>query len=149
MASKTYYFRGIINWAKVQKPDEKYDVYTLDLVLDEASYLMFKDSGAQLKERADEDGVMIKLRRPTSKKIKNEIVDMGPPQVLLKGEVGDDGKATYTPFGGLIGNGSVGVCKVRVYDTMKGKGHELVTVAVEDLVNFAGDETVNPDELPF
>lgn len=144
MASKTYYFSGIINWAKVQKPDEKYDVYTLDLVLDEESYKMFKDSGAQLKERENEDGVMIKLRRPTSKKIKGDLVDMGPPQVLIKNEDG-----TFTPFTGLIGNGSTGVCKVRVYDTMKGKGHELLTVAVESLVEFAGEEVVGGEEFPF
>lgn len=145
MASKEYYLRGTINWAKTKTPDTKYgEFYTVDLVLDEASYGLFKDSGAQLKERQSEDGIMIKLRRPVSKKIRGEEVIIGPPKVLLKGEDGE-----YKPFDGLIGNGSTGVCKIRVYDTQKGKGHELETIGIESLVAFEGGESVGGEDLPF
>lgn len=142
MASKYYYFSGIINWAKVHAPDKKYDVYTLDLVLDGASRKMYEDSGLKLKLRESEDGDYIKLRRPLTKTIKNEVIDLGPPEVLLKNKDGE-----FEPTTKLIGNGSRGVCKVRVYDSAMGKGHELQTVAIEDLVEY--EESVGGEDYPF
>lgn len=144
MASKIYNFDGIINWAKVHKPDEKYDTYTLDLVLDDASLQKFKDSGLQLKLRDSEEGQYIKLRRPTTKQIKGETIDLGPPTVLLKEEDGE-----YRETKKLIGNGSIGTARVRVYDTMQGKGHELLLVAVSDLVPFGDEVADDADDYPF
>lgn len=146
MANDIYMFRGVANWAKVRKPDPKFDVYTLDLHLDEESLELYKSSGLQLELRPnDKDGPYIKLRRPTTKKIKGELVDMGPPTLLIKR--GDE----YNPFDDNIGNGSVVLVKVRVYDTQRGKGHELDTVAVETLVPYESGETFTPDggALPF
>ena len=146
MASDTYYFRGIANWAKVHKPDTKFDVFTLDLHLDAESLALYKDSGLQLELRPHEkDGLYIKLRRPTTKKIKGELVEMGPPTVLIKR--GED----FEPFSDNIGNGSTVLVKVRVYDTQRGKGHELETVAVESLVPYEGGESFAPggEALPF
>src|SRR5690606_25986237 len=123
-------------------PDTKYDVYTLDLHLTDEGFQMFKDSGLELKVRPDEDnGEYVKLRRPVSKKTSKGLVELGPPQVLLR--KGED----YEPYSGLVGNGSDVICKVRVYDTEKGKGHELVTVAIEKLVEYA--ESVGGEDLPF
>jgi hypothetical protein len=144
MANKTYYLRGIIDWAKVNKPDPKFDVYTLDLTPDEDSFKLFEESGLQLKLREGKNGTFIKLRRAVSKKKNNELVQLGPPQVVLKNEDG-----TFSPFTGNIGNGSIGVCKVRVYDTPKGPGHELVTVAVEKLEVYDEAVTANDEEFPF
>lgn len=145
MASTTYYLSGKIDWFKSQKPDTKYgEFYTLDLTLDEESYGLFKESKAQLKERPVEDGIMIKLRRPASKKVNGELQDMGPPTVLLKNADG-----TFSPFTGNVGNGSVGTCKVRVYDTDKGKGHELILVAIDELVPYEGEVTVGGEDYPF
>lgn len=142
MANKIIYFSGEIKWAKVKQPDPKFDVYTLDLYLDEDSLSKFKLSGLGLKLRTDDNGEYIKLRRKVSKVVKGEVVDNGPPAVLLKDEGGD-----YKKFDGLIGNGSTGVCKVRVYDTQKGPGHELVTVAIDSLVEY---EAIEGDgEYPF
>jgi hypothetical protein len=147
MASDTYVFRGVGNWVKVKTPDAKFQVYTLDLHLDKPSMDLFKSSGLQLELRdSDKDGQFIKVRRPVSKKVKGELVDMGPPTVLIKR--GDN----YEPFNELIGNGSTLLVKVRVYDTPRGKGHELDTVAVETLVPYAGGENFTPEgvgELPF
>lgn len=146
MANKVFYFKGICNWAKVQKPDDKYDVYTLDLFPDEESMGYFMESGLELKLRDGEiDGEkaqFIKLRRPTTRKWNNTIEQMGPPQVLI-----NDGEGNYSEYGKLIGNGSEVVCKVRVYDTDRGKGHELVTVAIEQLVPY--EEAVGGDDFPF
>jgi hypothetical protein len=146
MANDIYYFRGTVNWAKVHKPDTKFNVFTIDLHLDPSSLALFKDSGLQLELRdSDKDGQYIKLRRPVEKKIKGELVSMGPPTVLIKR--GED----YEPFPDNIGNGSTVLVKVRVFDTQRGKGHELDTVAVETLVPFATGETFTPDGdgLPF
>jgi hypothetical protein len=54
MANDTYLFRGIANWAKVDKPDPKFSVYTLDLHLDAPSLKLFKESGLQLELRESE-----------------------------------------------------------------------------------------------
>lgn len=147
MASDTYYFRGIGQWCKVHKPDPKFDVFTLDLHLDQDSLALYKSSGLQLELRPDENlGDYIKLRRPTTKKIKGELVEMGPPTVLIKR--GDD----WEPFSENIGNGSTVLVKVRVYDTQRGKGHELDTVAVETLVPYEGGGSFAPEgagDLPF
>lgn len=151
MSSDTFYFSGMTKWAKVTTPDPKFNVYTLDLYLDAPSMKLFKDSGLQLQIRKDEkDGAYIKLRRPASKMIKKEVVDLGPPTLLIKAPTKDD-PDHYEPFNDLIGNGSSVICKVRVYDTMKGKGHELETVAVEALVPYVQGESFTPDgnELPF
>lgn len=144
MANKIYYFRGGINWAKVHKPDQKYDIYTLDLYLDDESTQMFKDSGLQLKVREGEEGSFIKLRRPTTRVSAGDVISNGPPEVLVRNDAGE-----FEAFSGNIGNGSTGVCKVRVYDTDRGKGHELVTVAVETLVPYEGTEVVSNEDFPF
>lgn len=145
MADTFYYFRGKGYWAKIKNPDLTYECYSIDLSLDNESFDMFKDSGLQLKVKENEaQGEFIRLRRPLTKNTKkNGVVDMGPPQVLLK-----DGD-TYKPFDGLIGNGSEIVAKVRVYDTARGKGHELVVVAIEDLVEYEGAAAVGGEDLPF
>lgn len=145
MANDTYYFKGEAQWAKVQEPDSKYNIYTIDVFLDKDSYASFKSSGLQLKVREDKDSrVFVKFRRPVQKLLKKELVNMGPPTVLIKED--DD----YVPFAGLIGNGSIVRVKVRVFDTMKGKGHELETVAVDTLVPYGGETFgLEGDDLPF
>ena len=143
MATKIYYFRGIANWAKVQEPDKKYNHYTLDLILDEPSWALYRDSGLQLKVRESEDGEYIKLRRDPERLINGDVVNVGGPQVfLIKGKDKD-------PYDGLIGNGSTVVCKVAVYDTARGPGHRLEAVGIETLVEYAGVEVVNEEEFPF
>lgn len=143
MANKTIYLRGMINWAKVQTPDEKYEVYTLDFYPDKDSWIIFKESGLQLKVRESEDGEFIKVRRPVSKKSGKQLIEMGPPQVLLKEEDG------FVDFKGLVGNGSTGVIKLRVYDTDRGPGHELTSVAIEELVSYGETVAVGDEDFPF
>jgi len=151
MANTTIYLRVIMNWAKVQTTDVKYEVYTLDFHPDEPSWGVYKESGLQLKIRETDsegkphkDGDFIKVRRPVSKKSGKELVDMGPPQVLLKNDEG-----TYEVYKGLIGNGSVGVIKLRVYDADRGPGHELLSVAVDELVSYGETISVGDEVFPF
>jgi hypothetical protein len=144
MADTFYYLSGKVSWAKILKPDEKYECYSIDLHLSDEAFQMFKDSGLQLKVHEDnEKGDWIRLRRPMTKKSKNGLVDMGPPQVLLKRD-GD-----YVPFSQAIGNGSEVIAKVRVYDTARGKGHELSVVAIEELIEYNATESIGGEDLPF
>lgn len=143
MANQIYYFRGVAKWAKVHEPDKKFNVYTLDLYLDEPSWAAFKDSGLQLKVRDSEDGEYIKLRRDAERIIAGDVVQIGPPDVYLLKD-GEKEKITS-----LIGNGSQVVCKVVVYDTDRGKGHRLEAMGVENLVEYEGATVMTEEEFPF
>jgi hypothetical protein len=145
MSNKTLYLRGKFEWCKLNKPDPKFDVYTLDFYPDADAWNVIQQEKIQLKQREGKDGTYIKLRRPVTKKSKNELVQMGAPQVMLQSEDG-----THEPFTGNIGNGSAGVVKVRIYDTVKGVGHELISVMVEELVPYDNqDITASDDIVPF
>lgn len=145
MTDTYYYFRGKAFWTKIKKPDMKYECYSLDLHFDDESLGLFKDSGLQLKLKETEDGaIYTRFRRSLTRITKDKgVIEIGPPQVLLKS--GEE----YVPFDDYIGNGSDVVCKVRVYDTSRGKGHELVVVAVENLIEYDGAEEIGGEGLPF
>lgn len=145
--TKAIYLIGNCQWAKVKTPDDKFNKYNLDLYLTEGSWGTFEKSGIQVQRRESENGTYVKLSRPVSKVMRNEVVEMGPPKVLIR-EVDETGEGHYVPFDGKIGNGSLVNCKVLVYDTRNGIGHTLDTVAVETLVPF--DDQVKSDfEFPF
>lgn len=140
MAATTVYLRGKCDWAKPTKVDPKYNNYTVDLYPDEASLQAFKMTDAQTKVTDTDKGKMIKLRRPHSKMVKDEVRIFGPVEVL-------DNK--NQPFIGLIGNGSEVTCKVVVYDTVKGKGTRLEAMRVETLVPYEANNVVGTVDSPF
>ena len=144
MSNKTLYLRGRFEWCKLNKPDPKFDVYTLDFYPDEDALGVIDAEKVQLKQREGKEGTYIKLRRPVTKKSKNELIDMGPPQVFLSKEDG-----THEPFTGNVGNGSTGIAKIRIYDTVKGVGHELISVMVESLVVYDESVKSSDDIAPF
>ena len=129
MATKNYYFTGTVKWAKVRKPDEKYNDYKIDLYPDEASVNLIKESGVQVKPKENEDGTFYTFRRKHEQLIKSKLEILGPPKVI---------SPDNTEFEGLIGNGSRVTAKVAVFDTVKGKGHRLEIVRVDDLVDGPG-----------
>ncbi len=133
MATKTYTFSGVTKWAKVRKPDEKYENWQVPLYLDSASWKKFKESGIQIKTYEDDDGQYVVFKRKCSEmdyRVKQH-VENGPPKIYLK--EGDE----YKPWDdGLIGNGSVVTVKVDIYDTRNGKGHRLISVGIDKLVEY-------------
>lgn len=142
MASKYISISGTFMWAKVKTPDQKFDVYTLDLYPTDEGWDKFHASGLQLKVRENDEGdKYVKVRRPVSKVIKGEVIDMGPPTV----KVLEDG--VYVAYDGLVGNGSTGIVNLRTYETTKGTGHELTAVAVDSLVEYGGAES--DGDFPF
>ena len=140
MATKTYYFSGDVMYPKLVTPDTKFNeqgIYSLDLFMDDDSWNKFEKSGAQLKVRDRDGRKFVTFKRPAKKLIRGEAVDLGPPDVI---------NADNTPFDTgsvLVGNGSKVTVKVNVYDTMKGKGHTLEAVRVDDLVVY------ERTEMPF
>lgn len=139
MATKTVYLSGDIKWAKLTKPDTMYvpeGVFSLCLFLDEESKKIYKESGLRLQIKEDEGREFIRLRRLNKKMIKGDIVEQGRPHVL--DQEGNDYHGNNVP---IIGNGSQVTCKVSVYDTMKGKGHTLEAVRIDELVEY---ETAAP-----
>lgn len=143
MATKTFYFSGTCKWAKLNKPDTKYNNFGIDLYLDEKSWDAFKKSELQLKVKKDDDGSFVSFKRPVSKLIKGELVDFGKPEMLDAGGQPMDNEI-------LVGNGSEVTCKVVVYDSAKGKGHRLEAVRVDNLIEYGGDTLGNePEGSPF
>lgn len=155
MATQTYFFTGATRWAKVRKPDEKYETYQVPLYLDETALKQYKDSGLQLKIKEDETGkfVVFKRKHAEFNSWRKEHVTNGPPAVKIKRG------SEYVDFpDGLIGNGSIVTCRVEAYDTPKRgpgtKGHRLIAVAVEKLVEYNPDAAKSEAaqsvvEMPF
>lgn len=144
MATKTYFFTGKCKWAKVRKPDEKYNNYQVPLYLTKESWDEFKKSGVQTKIKTDEDGDFTVFKRSYERFIPWEgtTVVQGPPDVFIKSK---DGPVSYPD--GLIGNGSDVTVKVEVYDGKNGKGHRLVSLLVNELVEYTPPE--DKLEMPF
>lgn len=133
MATQYIYLSGTAMWPKLKTPDTKFDVegvYNLDLILDEASRKKFKEAGIRVEMRETPDGEkFVKLKRQHKKLIKGDVKTLGPPKVL-------DSEGNTLADNILIGNGSKVTCKVAVFDTMKGKGHTLEAVRVDELVVY-------------
>lgn len=148
MATKTYLFTGKTKWAKPTKLDEKYDNYQMPLYLDEKSWIDFKESGCQTKIKTDADGEYTVFKRDekeTNWKTGEKQIN-GPAKVyILHPETGQ-----YEPFDGLIGNGSEVAVRVDIFDTRNGKGHRLISVGVNKLVEYNPDKVdSNVPHMPF
>lgn len=139
MSTKTYLFSGEANYPKLVKPDTKYNkegIYSIDLFMDDDSWKKFELSEAQLKIKERDGRKFVTFKRPARKLIKGDIVEMGPPPVFNQDNEPFD-------LANNIGNGSKVTVKVNVYDTMKGKGHTLEAVRVDDLIVY------EREEMPF
>lgn len=149
MATKTYLFTGKTKWAKPTKLDEKFDNYQMPLYMDEKSWADFKESGARTEIKKDKDTgeefTTFKRRHKEMNWKKGEMQENGPAKVFIKNDEGE-----YVPFDGLIGNGSEVSVRVDVFDTRNGKGHRLVSVGVDKLVEYNPDKVdSNVPDMPF
>lgn len=138
MATKTIELTGTLEWAKLfegNRDQGEYDIETdgattVDLVMEEATFKTMKDSGVRKQAKEAEGGYRVKFKRPWADKFGRDWA-AGPPKVF-----GPDG--SDWPADELIGNGSVGVVFLDVYDTKMGKGCRLAGVQVIDHVAFEG-----------
>tara|TARA_B110000093_G_scaffold28364_1_gene28112 strand:+ start:2249 stop:2794 length:546 start_codon:yes stop_codon:yes gene_type:complete len=142
MATNTIELTGTLEWAKLfesNRDNGEYDVETdgattVTLLMEDDVFKAMKDSGVRKQGKPDPEGrgTRVTFKRPWKDRFDREWA-AGPPVV-------------YTPAGsvwsedgdGLIGNGSVGVVYLDVYDTKMGKGCRLNGVQVIDHVVFEG-----------
>lgn len=142
MATKTIELMGILEWAKVfeeNRDQGEYDVETdgattVDLIMSDEVLQKMKDAGIRKQPKVDPDGRghKVKFKRAWRDKYDREWA-AGPPSVY-----GPSGKDWSLADDGEIGNGSVGVVYVEVYDTKMGKGCRLSGVQVIDHVAYEG-----------
>ena len=152
MATNTYTFSGECRWAKVHKPDQKYNKYSIEVKLDEASVALYKQAGCMGRPSKDGAGYYTFRRDPNGKVWKDDKqVPAGPPLVIRP-----DGSTIQD----LIGNGSKVTIKVVVYDYDnsfgKGKGTRLEAVCVDEMVAYEKEvkapvtaETSNKPRIPW
>lgn len=143
----TYYFSGEARYPKLVDAVDKYNPeegkeWTIDVKLDEASEVLFQESGCQLRTSKDGQGFRT-FRRPVQKVINDTIYDYAAPTIV------DETNAPLdTAVAKTIGNGSKVTIKVDIYGTRKGKGHQLEAVRVDELVPY--DQAKAPvDVVPF
>ena len=132
MANKVYRFQGKARWAKVQAPDEKYNIYSIEVKLDDQGLETLKDTGLSLSPSKDGEGYYKFTRKPDQLVWKDEMqVQAGAPVVLDSGG---------SPITDLIGNGSDVTIEITVYlwDNKYGRGigHRLEAVRVDTLVEY-------------
>lgn len=119
--TKYNYFEGTLEYFRNNRPDD-YGNYSIKIKLDDDSLIKYKESGIQVT--IDEENCVF-FRRPDSKVINKELVELGPAIV-----VDTDGNELKK----LPGKGSKIVAKVRSYNTVKGVGHTLDAIQVIELV---------------
>lgn len=131
------YLSGKAMWARLYRPDEKYQNYSILVELDDKSLEAFKKTGLNMKLR-DNNGVSFK--RPVSKVIKGELVTFSAPKVVNSEsqEIHDN-----------IGNGSDVIVKICVYNTVKGPGHRLDAVMVKNLIPYETRTEQDGDGFDF
>lgn len=119
MAGTTHYLSGKCKWARLLKPDEKYNKYTIDVQLDEEQQKLYRSF--KLKGPIKEGGYVTLPRKAAD----------GRPEVVTP---------EGAPVTDLIGNDSEVTCKIEVYNYDnkfgKGSGARLMAVMVDKLVKY-------------
>jgi hypothetical protein len=138
LASNTqiYKYKGTCKWAKVYRPDEKYDSYSIVLYLDKQSLKQYLKNGHQGEVKEDEDGQFVTLRRKKEVPTKKGPWILGPPEVV---------NIDREEFTELIGNGSIVEVTVSTYESRGGMGTRLESVRVLEHVRYERDAQVDAD----
>jgi hypothetical protein len=148
MSTDHVYFDGRVMWAKVHSPDKEYKNYSLDFYPDDVEAVRdtLTEQGSSLteKEARHEDApgpVFFKFRREESRMFGDQQVTFGPPLVVQA-----DGE---TPEKRLVGNGSHVTIKVEFFGEGDRRGHRLLAVRVNDLVEYTPEGPREVKHLPF
>ena len=180
MATTYLNVKGTVKWVKLFEPDEYAGTKRWMINFyphDGGEWEKITKSGVQLETKTDPDGKFIRFRRDCQKLIKDDLIVFCPPEITGAVEVhytnaqGDKirqytkgDKITVNRVGDpvTIGNGSLVVANLSVYDTARGKGHRLESVKVLDLVDVPKSKEDDPepedmtntsskqdDEIPF
>ena len=148
MATDTIYLTGWLMWAKVHSPDKEYKNFTVDFYpedIDETRSIL-KEQESQLKEKeAQGEGTpgpyFYKFRRAEEQLINDQVVKWGPPLVVRAD--------SETPEKRLLGNGTKATVKLEFFDTKNGRGHRLIAVKIDELVEYNSEGPREVKHLPF
>ena len=178
MATTWISVKGKVNWAKVYEPDsyagaERWmvDFYPAD----GGEWEKLQKGGLQVTPKEGPDGKFVRLRRDTKKLFKDDLIGFCPPEItgavnvhytnaagdkIRQYDKGDKSfKVNMVGEKVIIGNGSLVIVNLALFDTSKGKGHRLEGLKVLDLVGIP--DRVDPpetddisvptgdDEIPF
>ena len=124
--------KGKAFWAAVAQPNTTFEpVWQVDLALDKAGVKAAKATGVEVKNKGDDRGDFISIKRKVNRK------DGGTnnPPAVVDNEL--------RPFTDLIGNGSLVNVKFKTFDWeyrgKSGVGTDLVKIQVVEHVSYAGD----------
>lgn len=128
--SKYRIITGKVFWASLVEPNTTYEpAWQLDVVLDQAAKKIVEGDGLTIRNKDDDRGDHITLKR---KVFKSDGTKRVPPEVV-------DSK-TKSWNGQLIGNGSLCNIKYKPYEWSRngksGVSAELVSVQILDLVPY-------------
>lgn len=127
------------------KPDDKFGpaFYSQVLYPDDTSMEIFRNAKLRLRPKDDEDGTFIRLKKYHAPVVFGERVlsEEGPPPVM-------DVEGNPWPEGKVIGNGSTLSCRVEIYKSRFGMGHRLLSVKVDELVEYE-TEVDTKEKMPF
>lgn len=128
----TAYFTGECKWAKVYKPDDKYQKYSIDVLLDMEQYEEFQKFKFKTPGKLDNGKFWVTMRRK---------VEDGAPVVVDK---------EGNPFTDTIGNGSIVTVKIDTYNYDnkfgKGTGFKIVGVQVDEHKQYVKPEADSSSE---
>ena len=139
---------GKAMWASITAPNTTYEpVYSINLVVDNATAQEFSDNGYTVKNKAvswsDEELPTIVIKR----KVTAPWGEREAPE-LVGTTRGDDGK--WTPLNVKVGNGSDVKVQYKEWESEKHgvtyKGLELMKVQVVELIPYETEEDFDSDE---
>lgn len=147
--TEVFKFTGKALWAKVYEADEFRGSrnFTMDLEVDKDNLALYKKAGIQGKVKENENGPVLKFKRPETKLIKGVATTFAPPKIVDKDgnpiveyKKNADGTG-FDRIGDpvLIGNGSIVEVAVSVYPTSMGNGQRLESIRVIDLIEYRPD----------
>lgn len=165
MATNYINVKGTLAWAQVYEPDEyagdkrwKVSFYPFD----GNEWEKLRKAGVQLESREDKEGKsFVVLRRACKRLFGDDVTFFSPPHItgavnvayVNKGtddlvrshKKGDGVEIEQVGERVLLGNGTVAIANIAVYDTAKGKGHRLEALKILDLVEFNPDRVERPE----
>jgi hypothetical protein len=118
----SHYFTGEVRWAKVHRPDQKYNKYSLDMLLDMKQYKEMKDLGLKNGGKPDDSGDRSREGKMWVTFRRNK--EDGPCSVV---------DASGDPVSTDIGNGSICTIKLGVETFTSPKYGKITRSTVESV----------------
>jgi len=145
LTNEVAYFQGKGKWARLVRPDDKYNKWNVQLYLNAESLEKLRElqaEGVKNPIKKDDDGYFANFSRPVNKLMAGKVVAFTPPKVVDKDGI---------PYDKQIGNNSDLTVKCEVYQHKtptggKAKAIRLESVRIDNLIPFEQEKDFNDDE---